>query len=307
MQAKVLRVLDDGRFERVGGSTTLTADVRLVAATNRKLGEMVAAGEFRPDLLYRLEIFPIELPALRERASDIAADRPPPRRRALRASQTRTLRARAGRPGAPRRRALAGQRPAARERPRARRHPRPGRTPVGGEDRAAPGPEGRRSGRDGSERCGAGRGRRALPTTNASACAGRCASPGGQADRRHGPRDELPHPAAAGGGVRPQGLPALSRVRAQRPEKKRAGDRRPLAVCGGRPYSDGGSSVPSRRRRCISAGSSYSSGPSRRRRGSRPAACIPAPGRRTSPRRSRERPGRRPGSWRSCRAGSAAS
>ncbi len=73
VQAKVLRVLDDGRFERVGGSTTLTADVRLVAATNRKLGAMVAAGEFRPDLLYRLEIFPIELPALRERASDIAA------------------------------------------------------------------------------------------------------------------------------------------------------------------------------------------------------------------------------------------
>lgn len=72
VQAKVLRVLDDGRFERVGGSTTLTADVRLVAATNRNLGAMVAAGEFRADLLYRLEIFPIELPALRDRASDIA-------------------------------------------------------------------------------------------------------------------------------------------------------------------------------------------------------------------------------------------
>ena len=72
VQAKVLRVLDDGRFERVGGSTTLTADVRLVAATNRDLAGMVAAGEFRADLLYRLEIFPIELPPLRERASDIA-------------------------------------------------------------------------------------------------------------------------------------------------------------------------------------------------------------------------------------------
>ena len=72
VQAKVLRVLDDGRFERVGGSTTLTADVRLVAATNRDLTRMVAAGEFRADLLYRLEIFPIELPPLRERASDIA-------------------------------------------------------------------------------------------------------------------------------------------------------------------------------------------------------------------------------------------
>ncbi|MEO7973045.1 MAG: sigma-54 dependent transcriptional regulator [Thermoanaerobaculia bacterium] len=71
VQAKVLRVLDDGRFERVGGNETLTADVRLVAATNRDLGSMVAAGQFRADLLYRLEIFPIELPPLRERASDI--------------------------------------------------------------------------------------------------------------------------------------------------------------------------------------------------------------------------------------------
>jgi transcriptional regulator with GAF, ATPase, and Fis domain len=72
VQAKVLRVLDDGRFERVGGGATLTADVRLVAATNRNLAQMVAAGTFRADLLYRLEIFPIELPPLRERASDIA-------------------------------------------------------------------------------------------------------------------------------------------------------------------------------------------------------------------------------------------
>ena len=72
VQAKVLRVLDDGRFERVGGGTTLVADVRLVAATNRDLAQMVAAGEFRADLLYRLEIFPIELPPLRDRASDIA-------------------------------------------------------------------------------------------------------------------------------------------------------------------------------------------------------------------------------------------
>jgi len=72
VQAKVLRVLDDGRYERVGGSTTLTANVRLVAATNRDLARMVAAGEFRSDLLYRLEIFPIELPPLRARSSDIA-------------------------------------------------------------------------------------------------------------------------------------------------------------------------------------------------------------------------------------------
>jgi DNA-binding NtrC family response regulator len=71
IQAKVLRVLDDRGFERVGGGETLTADVRIVAATNRDLAAMVAAGEFRPDLLFRLEIFPIALPALAERRQDI--------------------------------------------------------------------------------------------------------------------------------------------------------------------------------------------------------------------------------------------
>jgi DNA-binding NtrC family response regulator len=71
VQAKVLRVLDDRGFERVGGGESLTADVRVVAATNRDLGAMVAAGEFRSDLLFRLEIFPIALPALAERPDDI--------------------------------------------------------------------------------------------------------------------------------------------------------------------------------------------------------------------------------------------
>jgi DNA-binding NtrC family response regulator len=71
IQAKVLRVLEERTFERVGGSQTLKADVRLVAATNRKLATMVEEGTFREDLFYRLEVFPIELPPLRERASDI--------------------------------------------------------------------------------------------------------------------------------------------------------------------------------------------------------------------------------------------
>ncbi|GMU63990.1 MAG: sigma-54-dependent Fis family transcriptional regulator [Acidobacteriota bacterium] len=71
VQAKVLRVLDDRGFERVGGGETLTADVRVVAATNRDLSAMVAAGEFRADLLFRLEIFPIALPSLAERAEDV--------------------------------------------------------------------------------------------------------------------------------------------------------------------------------------------------------------------------------------------
>ena len=72
VQAKVLRVLEDRVYERVGGQAPRTADVRLVAATNRDLGAMVGTGEFRSDLFFRLEVFPILLPPLRERPSDIA-------------------------------------------------------------------------------------------------------------------------------------------------------------------------------------------------------------------------------------------
>jgi DNA-binding NtrC family response regulator len=71
VQGKVLRVLDERTFERVGGGRTLRADVRLIAATNRDLRAMVGAGQFRADLFFRLNIFPIELPPLRDRASDI--------------------------------------------------------------------------------------------------------------------------------------------------------------------------------------------------------------------------------------------
>jgi len=69
VQGKVLRVLEERTYERVGGGRTLRADVRLVAATNRDLEAMVAEGAFRSDLFFRLNVFPIELPALRERAS----------------------------------------------------------------------------------------------------------------------------------------------------------------------------------------------------------------------------------------------
>lgn len=70
-QAKLLRVLQERTFERVGGSKTIKIDARVIAATNRDLGKMVADGTFRDDLFYRLNVFPIRVPALRERKSDI--------------------------------------------------------------------------------------------------------------------------------------------------------------------------------------------------------------------------------------------
>jgi len=71
LQAKLLQVLQDGEFSRLGGKHDVRVDVRVIAATNRNLEKEVAEGRFRLDLYYRLNVFPILLPALRERKEDI--------------------------------------------------------------------------------------------------------------------------------------------------------------------------------------------------------------------------------------------
>ncbi len=71
LQSKLLRVLQEGEFERVGGTQTFKVNVRVIAATNRNLEQQSKTGHYRPDLYYRLNVFPIHLPALREREGDI--------------------------------------------------------------------------------------------------------------------------------------------------------------------------------------------------------------------------------------------
>ncbi|KAA1174770.1 sigma-54-dependent Fis family transcriptional regulator [Marinobacter salinexigens] len=71
MQVKILRVLQERTFERVGSNRTQSADVRVIAATHKNLEDMIESGDFREDLYYRLNVFPIEMPALRDRVEDI--------------------------------------------------------------------------------------------------------------------------------------------------------------------------------------------------------------------------------------------
>ena len=72
LQAKLLRFLEERTFRRVGGTTEISVDVRIIAATNRDIEEAIAQGQFRSDLLYRLDVIPIYLPPLRERGDDIS-------------------------------------------------------------------------------------------------------------------------------------------------------------------------------------------------------------------------------------------
>ena len=119
LQAKILRLLQDQVFERLGGNETVRTDVRLIAATHRDLKAMSAQGKFRSDLFYRLGVFTVHLPALRERGDDLSllvrALRTPLQRRA----GARGPRSRPGGPGSPVPVHLAGQYPRAAEHPEA--------------------------------------------------------------------------------------------------------------------------------------------------------------------------------------------
>ena len=119
-QAKILRVLQEHEFERLGGTRTLRVDVRLVAATNRDLAGMVQSGHFREDLYYRLNVVSIEMPPLRERKDDIVPLANTFIRRFCRRAEEENRRARPGCAEAAHPLQLAGQHPRAREHDRTR-------------------------------------------------------------------------------------------------------------------------------------------------------------------------------------------
>jgi two-component system nitrogen regulation response regulator GlnG len=130
MQAKLLRVLQEQAFERVGGNETIQTDVRLLAATQRDLTAWSAEGKFRPDLYYRLSVFTIHLPPLRERGEDLQLLVRHYLRRFGRELGRGGPRDRARGPGALVQLPLAGQHPGTAERPQAGPAPRPRHCPA---------------------------------------------------------------------------------------------------------------------------------------------------------------------------------
>ena len=126
MQVKFLRVLQERKFRRVGGTEETAANIRVIAATNRDLPTLVAEGKFREDLFYRLNVIPIQLPALRERPGDVPliADHFLAKLSREMGKHARGLRPRSD--GGARGLSVAGQRPRTRERGRAGRGARAG-------------------------------------------------------------------------------------------------------------------------------------------------------------------------------------
>ena len=122
-QAKLLRILQDGELQRVGGEQPIRVAARVISATNRRLDELIAAGKFREDLYYRLSVVPIRVPALRERPQDIAELAAVLSRRVLRAQQLPQAGDRCGGRADPRALRLARQRPRAAQRRGTDGHP----------------------------------------------------------------------------------------------------------------------------------------------------------------------------------------
>ena len=180
VQATLLRVLQEGTFERVGGGQPIATDARVIAATNRDLAAAVADGTFRSDLFYRLNVFPIAMPPLRA----AQGGHPDPRRvlrRPLRAALRQALpEHREELDGPHPRLLLAGQRARAPERHRARRHPLRGGCPA--HRRAAAGERRRPA-------------RRRPP---GSPCRTACARPRGGGSRRRSPSPPAASPAPRG-------------------------------------------------------------------------------------------------------------